>query len=71
MCVCTGIDDETAYKSVLGDLVAIVDETEVRELITNLHILLALHRCIAAYDKLAQSCQWIHWSSAAASHGLC
>ena len=30
MCVCTGIDDETAYKSVLGDLVAIVDETEVR-----------------------------------------
>ncbi len=30
MCVCTGIDDDTAYKSVLGDLVAIVDETEVR-----------------------------------------
>lgn len=30
MCGCTGIADETAYKSVLGDLVAIVDETEVR-----------------------------------------
>ena len=30
MCVCAGIDDEMAYKSVLGDLVAIVDATEVR-----------------------------------------